>query len=82
MAEQLRQLLLEARVVSGEVDEWIWKGGDSQSFSVNSAYNLVRKDKESIFRQFFVICGRARQFPLQLLWLGGCWKTNSLPGQI
>jgi len=63
LAEQLRQLLLEARVVSGEVDGWIWKGGVSQSFSVNSAYNLVRKDKETMFSPIFCKLWKSKAIP-------------------
>ena len=46
LADQLSQFLLKARVASGEVDSWIWKEGGTQSFLLNSAYNLVRKDSE------------------------------------
>jgi len=52
MAEQLSQLLLEARIALGEVDSWIWKEGGLQTFSVNSAYNLVRKQRGGFFADF------------------------------
>ena len=83
MAEQLGQLLIEARVVSGEEDGCIWKGGDSKSYSVNSAYNLVRKDIETMFSPIYSKLWKStaiRQYPLHLLWLGGCWKTSLLSG--
>jgi len=64
MADQLSQLLLKAWVASGEVDSWIWKEGGFQTFSVNSAYNLVRKDLEANSSPIFVSCGGARQCPL------------------
>ena len=44
--DQMSQFLLEARLVKGEADRWIWKDGGFQTYSINSAYNLVRKDKE------------------------------------
>ena len=47
MVDQLSQALLEARLVLGEVDKWVWKGGGDQRFSVNSAYSLVRRDCEA-----------------------------------
>jgi len=46
LVDQLSQFLLKARIASGEVDSWIWNEGGTQSFSVNSAYNLVRKDSK------------------------------------
>ena len=63
LAEQLGQLLLEVRVVSGEVDGWIGKGGDSQSYSVNSAYNLVRNDKETMFSPIFSKLWKSKAIP-------------------
>jgi len=62
-ADQLSQLLLEARVVLGEVDGWIWKEGGSQTFSVNSAYNLVRKDKETIISPIFCKLWKCKAVP-------------------
>jgi len=57
MVDQLSQALLEARMVLGEEDRWVWKGGGDQLFSVNSAYSLVRRDCEAdhspIFRKLW-----------------------------
>jgi len=67
MADQLSQLLLEARVVPGEVDGWIWKEGGFQTFTVNSAYNCVRKDKETISSLIFCKLWRCKAVPSAVL---------------
>ena len=80
LADQLSTILLEARMVPGEADCWIWKGGGLQTFSVNSAYNLVRKDKEVVPSPVFCMLWECKTVPLLGLWLGGYWKTNLLTG--
>ena len=53
MVDQLSQALLEARMVLGEEDRWVWKGRGDQLFSVNSAYSLVRRDCEAYLSPIF-----------------------------
>jgi len=67
MADQLSQLLLGAGVVPGEVDKWIWKGGGLQSFTVSSAYNLVRKDNEADSSPIFSKLWRCKTVPSAVL---------------
>ena len=67
MAEQLSQLLLEARIDPGEVDSWMWKEGGLQTFSVNSAYNLVRKDNEEDSFPIFSKLWRCKAVPSAML---------------
>ena len=67
MADQLSQLLLEARVAPGEADSWIWKEGGLQTFSVNSAYNLVRKDKEADSSPIYCKLWRCKAVPSAVL---------------
>ncbi|XP_068497985.1 uncharacterized protein [Phaseolus vulgaris] len=45
----LYQALLEVRLVMGEADRWVWKAGGLQTFSVSSAYSLLRRDGEVVF---------------------------------
>ena len=47
--DQLYQALLEVRLVLGEADRWVWKAGGLQTFSVSSAYSLLRRDGEVVF---------------------------------
>ena len=51
--DQLCQALHEVRMDLGEADRWIWKVGGIQTFSVNSAYSLVRRDCEVDFSPIF-----------------------------
>ena len=44
--DQFWQVLQDVRLVSGEADNWVWKVGGVQTFSVNSAYTHVRRDSE------------------------------------
>jgi len=53
MVDQLCQALLEVRLVLGEANRWVWKVGGLQTFSVNSAYFLVRRDCEVGFSPVF-----------------------------
>ncbi len=47
--EQLVQLLQEVKLTLGEADCWVWKVGESQTFSVNSAYVQVRRGRGGEF---------------------------------
>ena len=47
--DQLYQALLEVSLVLGEADKWVWKAGGLQTFSVSSAYSLLRRDCEVVF---------------------------------
>ncbi|XP_068467092.1 uncharacterized protein [Phaseolus vulgaris] len=47
LAGQLRQPLAVVRLDSGETDRWVWKGEGLQTFSVSSAYSLIRRDCEA-----------------------------------
>jgi len=67
MANQLSQHLLKARVASGEVDSWISKEGGFQTFSVNSAHNLVRKDFEANSSLIFCKLWRCKAVPSAVL---------------
>jgi len=62
-ADQLSQLLLGVEVVIGETYRWFWKGGGIQSFTVSSAYNLIRKDNEVVSSQMFRKLWRSKAIP-------------------
>jgi len=49
LVDQLYQALLEVSLVLGEADKWVWKAGGLQTFSVSSAYSLLRRDCEVVF---------------------------------
>jgi len=53
LVDQLSQVLLEAGLVQGVADSWVWKVWGIQTFSVNSTYNHVRKDNEVVFSPVF-----------------------------
>jgi len=67
MAEQLSQLLLGVGVALGESDRWIWKVGGLQSFTVSSAYNLVKKDNEADPLSVFSKLWRCKSVPTAVL---------------
>ncbi|XP_068483632.1 uncharacterized protein [Phaseolus vulgaris] len=45
LVEQFFQLLQGVKLESGKADCWIWKAGGFHTFTVNSAYIQVRKDR-------------------------------------
>jgi len=53
LVDQLSQVLLEAGLVQGVADSWVWKVGGIHMFSVNSVYNHVRKDCEVVSSPIF-----------------------------
>jgi len=63
MAEQLSQLLFGVGVAPGEADSWIWKVGGLQSFTVSSAYKLIRKDNEADSLSIFSKIWRSKVVP-------------------
>ena len=66
-ADQLSQLLLGVEVVIEETDSWIWKGGGIKSFTVSSAYNLIRKDNEMVSSQVLRKLWRSKAIPSALV---------------
>jgi len=72
MTDQMSQLLLGVGAASGEVDSWIWKDGGLQTFTVSSAYNLVRKDNEADTSPVFSKLWRCKAVPSAVLmaWRG------------
>jgi len=72
LVDQLSHLLLEAMLASGEADRWIWKVRGLQTFSVNSAYNLVRKDREVVSSSVFRKLWRCKAVPSAVL---TAWRT-------
>ena len=47
----------------GETDSWVWKVGDLQSFTVSSAYKLIRKDNEADSLLVFSKIWRSKAVP-------------------
>jgi len=64
--------LLEAGLVQGVADSWVWKVGGIQTFSVNFAYNLVRKDSEVGSSPVFSKLWRCKAVPSVVLTV---WRT-------
>jgi len=60
---QLHQVFLEARLVMGEVDSWVWKVGGLQMFSVNSTYIHVRKDRDVVSSSIFSKLWKCKTVP-------------------
>ncbi|XP_068487176.1 uncharacterized protein [Phaseolus vulgaris] len=67
LVNQLRQVLLHARLVPEEADSWVWKVWGLQTFSVNSAYIHVRKDCEVVFSPIFSKLWRCKVVPSAVL---------------
>jgi len=67
LEDQLLQILLEARLVPGEADSWVWKVGGLQMFSVNYAYIHVRKDREVVSSPIFSRLWRCKVVPSDVL---------------
>jgi len=67
LEDQLFQILLKARLVPGEADSWVWKVGGLQTFSVNSAYIHVRKDREVVSSPAFSRLWRCKVVPSVVL---------------
>ena len=63
----MSQLLLGVEVVLEETDSWIWKGGGFQSYTVSSAYNLIRKDNEAVSSQELRKLWRSKAIPSAMI---------------
>ncbi|XP_068484829.1 uncharacterized protein [Phaseolus vulgaris] len=66
LVEQLFQSLQEVKLVFGEADSWVWKIGESQTFSVNSAYVQVRRVRGGEYSPVYSKLWRCKALPSAL----------------
>ena len=66
LAEQLVQSLQGVKLVLGEADNWVWKAGGCQSFTVNSAYVQLRRDRVGEFSSVYSMLWRCKALPSAL----------------
>ncbi|XP_068466604.1 uncharacterized protein [Phaseolus vulgaris] len=60
LVEQLVQSLQEVKLVLGEADNWVWKAGGCQSFTVNFVYVQLRRDRVGEFSSVYSMLWRCK----------------------
>jgi len=66
LAERLVQSLQGVKLVLGEADNWAWKAGGCQSFTVNSTYVQLRRDRVGEFSSVYSMLWRCKALPSAL----------------